>query len=710
MKCCWKRLLALLIGVCLLCGGAWGEDLETMLTRAQDYIQTGEMEKAMACLRLAARIDPDDPRAYLEYGRIMAAQEKYPQALEAIDQALKCAPALGDAWALRFVVNGALGNGEEAESDALFAEVCGIDMNAFQDAWAGLGLHWYQEAQYARAISCFDMAGLDALDEAQKKAYKVSLLRMGNPEQAEALGLVQMENRDALLDAAFESGMLKLQEIPWIPSDLSGLNFVCPSFFWKYNRPEDFPEAARVSPDGKQYYYPLTDSMTEAFFREQFTPISISPDGQTILLTRMGDGLFAMIGKEIRYLYINPMRGAENTYGKLAKYQDRIEKGYFPGEEGVIWSPDSRYAVMPHYQRSLIYADMTVDPIIIDTWTGEIFLAASYPIKLVKGGGSMLQARFDQTGRYLYYGLMGGGYEYRNSIMRYDLETGENQLCYTGGEFFGFPALWELPDGCLMNLSDVRNLADANGLNVYEQIGETWENNSRSFTLRIEYWYPRELAYSIRSGYALVAGNNRPKDENQTNFTLLSRIRTEMDFEGMDTYWYIENLDSPAASAVTFPIPMGHADLNALIWEKLLENHSQEELEALDESERAALAEQELTELGNAWTAQTEDVQELMAAAQQKLYAQVLRMALSPDGYYALLYCIQGQDAALLLMNLETMALCRVEAPREKPGIYAFGSGTNTEFNPCIAWQADGRLLIRMEDAGVRVYSIQQGK
>ncbi len=611
-------------------GVSFPTDMEAFVARSAAYFREGEIEKALASLDVAARLAPEDALPWAYRGNIYYALGRYAEALEAAEEALRRNPALAEGWAIQAMCHAVLNDIDAVDTALLYLEVCGGALN--DEATLALAMAWEANGQQQRAAEAFAALDLAAFTEEQREAYKRALLRTGNAEKAQALGLIAPGQRNAALDAAFAAGKLTLQEV-----EIPGL-----------------PEGA--------------------------APVAISPDGGTVLLRDEEIGLCVLRGGQVTPLAYNPERGAPVVGNDVERYMTFLAQR-LPTEDGTVWSRDGRYAVM-----TTSYITMTqmrwFNLMLLDTHTGDVFPVTSMGSKMTQeGSGGVIHARFDQSGRYLYYTAFGGLGEERYSLLRYDLLTGENEMCCNTAVGFYRPNLWELPDGRWISALDTFVSSEGSGLNVYTpQEDGTWVNLPRKLTvpagwtnlaqrddllvpgaeMSIRYAYPKALLYSASSGYALMPLVERMSQAIDIPM-YLSRIQPEQDFSGMDTYWALRSLDSTHMEPIT-------------------------EQDMLDGFDR------------------------ILAAAGERpsrfLNLQyILNVQLSPDGQYALLCAGEGVEFAFLLLRLEDMALCRIDAPEGLAGTWLANQKALSA--PCLFWCEDGRLLIQREDGSVGAYTLE---
>lgn len=661
-----RRVAALLLCLCLAAPlPALGEGMDDLLLKAEAYVSAGEHEKAFVCYTLAARVSPEDPLPLLSAGLLHLSVGEAAEAKTLADEALARSPALAEAWLLRLHADIDLADGEAVAQDLLYAEVCGAVLSPA--VYASLGALYSDAGDFERAIDAFDLAVPSELTEAQRAAYARALLRTGDTQKADALGLLAASRRDAALDAVFQSGAPALQEVSLWGNDAEQYEVVFSAAQLDFMSFDASVYAPRRSEDGRVIAVAMPAQEVRALLNAA-RPLSVSPDGETVLL--YAEGMLAALRGNILTLLLEAQdRGVADTYGNLERYMDDIVGAGLVGEEGVVWSPDGRYAVITNARDVLMTMRFIVDPILIDTQTGEIFLTATYPDKLLDGGAAVTQARFDGTGRYLYYLLYGYYGNNKCALMRYDLLNDETILCYDGPQLAYYPSLCELSDGCLLALLDVFGSDLACGLNVYAQEAGGWRNDPQVFSLPARCFYPRSLAYAANSDYALITGllyRSLP--------ALLMRLQPGSGFAGREDYWAIESLRGRAATRLTA---------------------------AQVEAEFASIQ----TDLGTGSDADA--LSDLLGSK----YVSIHRACLSPDGHYALLYCSgkddTGADAyAFLLLRLEDMALVPVQADPQLLMGAAASPSAGPLYAPGVSWCADGTLLILGEE-GVKAYRLQ---
>ena len=179
---------------------------------------------------------------------------------------------------------------------------------------------------------------------------------------------------DADLDALFSSGTLTLAEVS-SPADL--------------DLPEEIKEDPRLW--------------------------SLSPVGYSAILTA-GKSMLTVYDEKVSVVHPSAERGVKDEYGNLERYYSTLTStpGNLAGEEGVVYSPDGRYAFIGNKDYTLMYMKLFVDPILLDLTTGELILTATYPDKMgLEGIGAVNAGVFVCTLRLtrgMYRKIYSGGF------------------------------------------------------------------------------------------------------------------------------------------------------------------------------------------------------------------------------------------------------------------------------------------------------------
>ena len=308
-------------------------------------------------------------------------------------------------------------------------------------------------------------------------------------------------------------------------------------------------------------------------FSDNWMLISVSPDGSTYLFVI--EGAFVAVRKgTIHIMQPNYERGAEDVYGNL---KSAFSMGFYRALDysGIVWSPDGRYFSMTAYDRVMVNGRMEFDPFLFDTETGDVFLPATYANKIKdENFGAVSEAAFSPDGRYFYFRV------YRNSMNRYDLQTGENEVFLKMEDMDPVcrPAMCVTGDGSVLCLADPVDRKEPGKLMVYTQVYGVWVTVSRTLPIGIvgeqaTGFVARKMAYSAQNGNCLIVSQENGSGKNymslfncdsdselkhMRHFTLrddgTSARIVEISTEDIDTeYWQaLINRDMPAASAYPY--------------------------------------------------------------------------------------------------------------------------------------------------------------
>lgn len=163
-------------------------------------------------------------------------------------------------------------------------------------------------------------------------------------------------------------------------------------------------------------------------------PISLSPDGQTLL---MGEGSTLLLKRE-QDLYPLSLNIQRSGGEEQAVFHLREDADARVGTEGVVWSPDGRYIAFPFAARN----EGTPGnwPLMLaDTQTKELFAAKVYHGPLGNKLTAYAQGVFSPDSQWLYYT------ENINDILRlcrYHMDSGTHELLLdTGLTYHGRPGM-----------------------------------------------------------------------------------------------------------------------------------------------------------------------------------------------------------------------------------------------------------------------------
>lgn len=447
--------------------------------------------------------------------------------------------------------------------------------------------------------------------------------------------------RDPLFQAAFESNKLELREAQWY-DNLSGYKLRIPAAMYEEVK-KSLPEGGTVefSDDGKWVIATLTaeiSHLAEVYF--------FSPDGTKAI--GMDDAyLYVVEDKTITLIQPNYERSVPDTYGGFAQFAQMRPLNWV-GSEGITWSPDGRYAVITNHKQVLMYMRFIYGLYIIDTQSGELYCADTYPSDFLKGGASVLQACFDASGRYLYYTLYGGAYEdTRASLMRYDMQTGEKQRILPCFHNAAYPKLQRDSKGRLIHMMDTIRADESLGLSVYTQQSGIWTYRTYTFSMPSAVIRPTYMEVGS-ADIGIMLHTLLPNYDQNRVFSAFGRFIADDSFTGYDELLLIE--DEDAAQATVLPLS--------------------------DYQDGRALAEK-ITQIDS---------------------MQYLNAKLSPDGHYALLLMKTTKESTFcfLVMDMETLALRPVHTPAGTASL--LGANTSQLYPSGYNWFAGNKIIIMTEN------------
>ena len=642
------KTLALLLAAILLMvwTPAVADGYSTMLDKAERYFSSADYTKARASYQLAQKLQPDHVQAFLGEANVHIILEDYSSAASVIDTALEIDPVFPDTWYLKCKVDVLLSDITALEKDVVFAEVCDADLT---DLYSQIASLYTSAGIYEKASLYFSKADLDMLDDAQIKQYRKALVLSGKREEAEDLGLVASPVRNTALDSAFENYSLTLIEAVFPAIAATDIEF-----------PDEIWEAYGIEKPAN----PMAE--VSAYIRDAtITWLSLSPAGNSgILVANSDTGLCYYAGK-YHALYPSHTRGVQDINENLAKvFSTRLQT--LLGEEGVIYSPDGRYAAIFNNHDTLVRLYLIFDPIIIDLSTGEMFLSATYGNKPAKGNcGAVTTATFSSDGRYLYYMLYGNTAEYRTALYRYNLQEDTTEFCYSGSDLNYYPYLSETKDGTFVIMRDTIRQSESEGLTSISYKDGVWNGNDLSFDLPSRYWYCKRLMFSANSGYGFMPGKlpffGAP-------YCAFQCVIPDIDFAGLNQYHVISK-DSNQIQTYSA------GEIASLI-ENWIIGSSQEDGSVLH---------------------------------QDIPFQEIMTSTLSPDGYYVLLNTVDHgsrdnpvTSRHLYLVRLDDLAIKEVLGI--DPASIQAGA-PDADYKPVIEWNND-TLIIGTKD-GIKAYTFQ---
>ncbi len=663
-----KRILALLLALSLLCVPALGDETNSMLEKAEAFAAAGDLESAYICLDIAQKLSPNDPAVLRGFARLYSAEANYESALKFIEEALALAPADGSLYLEKARLLYISDNLSEAEQVLRYAEICSAQPD--EELLLEAALAYFRAGMYEKVIELCENQASDALrlqaaracdragqyERAVKifetlpdavwrngcaSAYAHALLRSGNLERAQALGLTSIQEKDEALAAAIADGK-SLRLVPaqeTLIDSLSGMPVFSSNAFAEENREAAEAEGFHFTPSGDGLRTRISDTLSALDLDSSARLLSVSPSGSAFLID-LG-GIAAIVrNEEITVLTINRGRGAQNEFADQT-YKYIEDRPAFPTEpDSFCWSPDERCITMTFIKKTLINGQF-MDLLLADTRTGDIFLAEATPKKIrIDGALTATTACFDETGRYVYYLVYGHVAENaRSGLKRYCLETGETELlCTVSGTFFYYPQLSVDGNGVVRAITDDNKQDRHLGVITFTNVDGRWKSEVRSFPNPLALQSPRRYYRSENSGYELFLSNG-----------------------------YVQSSE------------IGAHDMNYLTFYN----------ETLGTGSDANAI---LLPVDGSGQAESMEISEYLSAIAQRTLEQpnVQQAALSPDGYSALILAAYKNSTVCCILDLDTLVCRRVEFPED-----AQPDPVSIEYSfTTLSWLEDGTILI----------------
>lgn len=673
-----KRILALILALSLLCVPALGDETDSMLEKAEAFVEAGDFESAGICLDIAQKLSPDDPAVLRGFARLYAAEANYESALKFIEEALELAPADGSLYLEKARLLYITDNLSDVEQVLRYAEICSAQPDEellLEAAQAYFRAGQYEKVielcenqssetlrlqaaracdcvgQYERAVELFETLPDAVWRNGYASAYTRALLRSGNPERAQALGLTSIQEKDEALAAAIADGK-SLRLVPaqeTLTDSLSTLPVFCSNTFTEENREAAEEEGVTFEPTDDHVLVRLSHTLADlGASSDDIRLYSVSPSGNAFLI---GFGNVAAIvrNQEITVLTINRSRGAQNEYADLT-YRYIENCSVFPTEpDSFCWSPDERYITMTFPRKTLISAQF-MDLLLADTRTGDIFLAEATPKKIrIDGALTATTACFDETSEYVYYLVYGNFADDRRSgLKRYCLKTGETELlCAVDDALFYYPQLSIDKSGVVRAITDDTQYNHHLGVITFTNVDGEWKSEVRSFpnpkALQTPYRYYR----SEDSGYELFFSRGIV-DDTQGGVAYLT--------------FYNESLGTGSdANAIRLPVD-------------------------------------------GSGQAETMEISEYLSAVAQITIEQpsIQQVTLSPDGYSALILAAYKGAVVCCILDLDTLVCRRVEFPEDAQPDRVSVAQSFTTLN----WLEDGTILIPWGNTGSLLFKL----
>ena len=333
------------------------------------------------------------------------------------------------------------------------------------------------------------------------------------------------ERSDAAAAAGFDKGALSIVPYEWpaVSADDVALDF--PEAVWSVlglEKPDDV----------RAYVEQSLGSLGSPYV------MSLSPAGNSGIVEFARVGIAYYEGK-YRIIYPSLDKGVEDVNGNLARFISS-DPARLIGSEGVVYSPDGRYAVILNIDNALLRSYWIYDPIVIDLSTGEAVLTATYGNQIMKDedAGCATAACFSRDGKTLYYTVYGMSKTTATgrgvSLFAYSLESGKTEFLCEWDGFAYYPRLIETASGSLALLLDSPRQNERLGFLEFRQTRSGWKTRQYTSALAGRYFYPTRMQYSEATGKALVWGRS-----GNTAVSLFQIIEPNRLFTGSARYYGI---------------------------------------------------------------------------------------------------------------------------------------------------------------------------
>ena len=403
-------------------------------------------------------------------------------------------------------------------------------------------------------------------------------------------------------------------------------------------------------------------------------PVGISPDGRSVIWADYQSLYLTRDGADVP-VKAAPDRGAGDPYENLEKNLSRM--GMMFGQEGVCWSPDGRYALLTG-KRAALKNYQTIGLMVLDTENGEAFHALALSENIVTAeGGRLYEAKFDRTGRYVYFtGIVNSLSQGEIGLYRCDMATYETQrICGIPG-LTGAPGLYETSDGRWLVLGATGpEYGDREAVYACGDGGAA-QPSVRAF--KAGTWSTISMLYSARTGYGLMIGLMIDSPTATTAGAAVSR-------DSMRIFAVLETMnigritpDGPDTEHY-WRFADGGGEMKNV------------RLEPVDEKIVSIL-----NRMANGGEYTEEEKEALQAYGEELLNAPPLHSTcgcLSPDGRYALINLGNRELCRFFLVDVETLEIRPVDAP-EGLATLTFNTPLTAKFPPGMVWNGDGTLLI----------------
>jgi len=425
--------------------------------------------------------------------------------------------------------------------------------------------------------------------------------------------------------------------------------------------PEEMPAFAESDPDENGMI--CLGNADQFLTAADIYAYDISPDGSTRFVYVKDAGNFILNEREKSLIPITAAyeRGVEDQYNVLkALESSALTSRPIAAAEGLVWSPDGRYAAVTNGKAVILAMNMSYQLLLIDTKTGECFLAETWPTRITKGGGAVCAACFDETGENLYYIHISTGGASRSNLYSYNLESGASTYLSACNNHYPYPpALFRAADGSLISVHYPNKIRERFTIDVHTDfMGSRWMRsmlmNAKNGIVRVE-----KIDFSEEAGRGIALCSS---------VSHASSMPESSDSLKILNFSYLEcfSLNSVDDTVIVIPADSEYA--------------KRTDADSMDPDSPSFSKE---------------------AILGQKANALIINAALSPDGRSALLVLNHSAQLnsdlrySLKLLDLETLALTNVSVPETVNLMFSgYDLPISSQFPAGLRWFENGEILI----------------
>ena len=454
-------------------------------------------------------------------------------------------------------------------------------------------------------------------------------------------------------------------------------------------------------------------------------PVALSPDGKIVLWRSGREFILTRDGTPVP-LSFNASRGAGDPYGKEPFSLTAVSRQ--PSREGPSWSADGNLIAFSDLEMGLKNM-RSPDVQVLDTVSGEVFLADTFDKNLLRGGALVYLSRVDRSGKYLYYLLLTSvEEETRLQFCRCPAEGGNREILYDmpcgDNQEFDLASgsnLYEVQDGSWLltgirgNTRNSENRKTAVlALIRFSPSGDRWTPEISSLRIPAGLYDYTLSDWSAVSGCGLLCVMNTSTSGASSGAMsmeaildnpiegVVEHVNVVRVLPGSDTprdVWYLKKTGEGDGDVMFLPA-------DDFLWSVKV---SSGRLDA-DETAEAAIwmARNQEDESSSVVLPKGYGTDEYTRELRDGSRLTVLAACISPDGYFALINANVNRGYHLYLVDLKTMQVRPVETPEGVGGVVVSATPMAGSYRPGFLWNEDGTLLINGDD-GVRAFRLEVG-